>query len=45
MRSPKRAVQARTLKKAKATLAVPSFKRDKKWFWGALTSDGGGADD
>ena len=38
-------IQARTLKKAKAALAVPSFKRDKKWFWGALTSDGGGADD
>jgi len=29
-------IQERTLRSAKQALAVPSFKRDKKWFWGAL---------
>ena len=29
-------IQERTLRSAKQALAIPSFKRDKKWFWGAL---------
>jgi hypothetical protein len=29
-------IQERTLKKAKATLAVCSFKREKRWYWASL---------
>ena len=29
-------IRERTLRSAKKALAIPSFKRDKKWFWGAL---------
>ncbi|MDL2324646.1 AAA family ATPase [Ruminococcaceae bacterium OttesenSCG-928-A16] len=29
-------IQERTLRSAKQALAIPSFKRDKKWFWGAM---------
>jgi len=29
-------IQERTLRSAKQALAIPSFKRDRKWFWGAL---------
>ena len=35
-------IQARTLKKAKATLAVGSFKRDNRWFWAHLPKNGTG---
>jgi len=35
-------IQERTLKKAKAALSIPSYKRDKRWFWGALPSVDGG---
>jgi len=31
-------IQERTLKKAKAALAVCSFKREKRWYWAALPS-------
>jgi len=31
-------IQERTLRSAKAALAVVSYKRDKRWFWGALPS-------
>lgn len=29
-------IQERTLRSAKRTLAISSYKRDKRWFWGAL---------
>ncbi len=38
-------IQARTLKKAKAALGISSYKSHKVWFWAALPSAGGGADD
>jgi archaellum biogenesis ATPase FlaH len=34
-------IQERTLRSAKQALAVPSYRRDKKWWWGALPSAGG----
>ncbi len=38
-------VQERTLRSAKQALAVPSFKRDKRWFWGVLPQAQGGGED
>jgi len=29
-------IQERTLRSAKATLAIDSFKKEKRWYWAAL---------